>query len=191
LNGSLSFENGPGTPGRATFLALSLILDTLAVVVVIMKSKKGLQVGAATAIPVPTLFALPALETILKEFERPGNASLALDLQRLHASLQAFISVPVDVAVWPGETRFEWRLRIRAASSPRLYPAFEGVLTLMPVGGSGSQLQLDGAYVPPFGAAGRTVDFTFLHGAAHTSLQRFVREIGNRALTLSRWSRLA
>lgn len=157
-----------------------------------MNDNTGVQISKATAIAIPAAFALPALETILKEFaQHPGSASLALNIQQLHVPFQALITVPIEARVAPGQCRNEWRLTIRAASKPQLYPTFEGTLQLLSADRSGSQLQLDGRYVVPFGTLGRTIDLTFLRGAAEESLHRFVRDVAGRVAALSRWANYA
>jgi hypothetical protein len=87
--------------------------------------------------------------------------------------------------------RGEWQLRICAASQPKLYPTFAGVLSLAPAGERSCELLLDGAYAVPLGVLGRAIDSTFLCGAAQASLERFVREIANRVATLARWAKFA
>ncbi len=156
-----------------------------------MKARNGVRVSTATAIPLPAALALPALETVLKEFAKhPRSASLALDIEQLRVPFQAMVSVPVQAHVLPGESRNEWRLQIRAASKPQMYPAFDGVLTLVPATRNGSQLELSGAYIVPFGLLGRTLDVTLLRGMAQSSLQRFLRDVANRIAALSRWAQL-
>lgn len=157
-----------------------------------MKRRDGVRVSTATAITVPATFALPAIETILHEFAKhPGSASLALKIDQLHVPFQAMISVPVEACVSPGEGRNEWSLQIRAAANAHMYPTFEGVLTLVPAARTGSELQLNGTYLVPFGALGRAIDLTLLRGAAQSSLQRFVRDVANRIAMLSQWTQFA
>ena len=123
---------------------------------------------------------------ILKEFaQKPGRASLGLNVRQMHLPFQATICVAVDADVCPGEARNEWRLQIRAAP---LYPMFQGLLRLLPAEQSGAQLQIDGRYRVPFGALGRALDATVMRGAAESSLQRFVREIAYRVAALARWA---
>ena len=153
-----------------------------------MNAKDGVPVISATAIAAPASFALPAIELILKEFTQcPGRASLALNIRDLHVPFEAMISVPIETHVRPGEHRNQWRLRIRAAQNVGLYPAFEGLLTLLSADNKGSQLQLEGSYAPPMGSFGSAIDRTVFHGAAKASLDRFVRNIASRVATLSQW----
>lgn len=157
-----------------------------------MSNKSGIPIHEATAIPVGAAAALPAVETLLDEFSQdPERASLALDMKTLHLPFQALISVPVQATVARAQKRGEWRLHIAAASKPQLYPAFDGTLTLLPAGLAGSQLKLDGSYVPPLGVVGRAVDFTFLHGAARSSLRRFLRDFSARIAALTRWAQIS
>lgn len=138
---------------------------------------------------IPAAFALPAIETILKEFsQRPGAASLALDVQQMHVPWEALITVPVRAHVTSAGSRNEWNLTICAASNSRMYPVFEGALKLLDAAAEGAQLQLEGVYVAPFGAIGRAIDVTLLRGIAESSLHRFVRDLANRVATLSHWT---
>ncbi len=157
-----------------------------------MNGHSGVRISAATALAIPAALALPAIETILKEFaHRPGETSLALNIQQVHVPLEAMISVPIEVRVAAGHGRCEWLLSIRAASKPQFYPTFEGELSLLDAQKSGSQLQIDGSYAVPFGALGRVIDLTILRGVAESSLRRFIRDIANRVAALSRWANFA
>lgn len=142
-----------------------------------MLTDSGLEVSSCAALAVPAAFA-----------QEPGRASLALNVQQLRLPFQATISVPVDARVSPGEGRNQWRLHIRAASNPAMYPTFDGVLALLSAAGSGAQLQLDGRYTVPLGPIGRAIDMTALRGAARSSLRRFVRELAYRVAALARWA---
>ena len=156
-----------------------------------MKTNSGLRISIATALCAPVEVALPAVETILKEMARqPGNASLALNIRELRVPLEAMISVPIEARVHCGEGRNQWLLRVRAARRAHMYPVFEGTLTLLSAAESGSQLQLDGTYVPPFGSAGRAIDATVLRGAAQSSLHSFLRNVASRVAMLARWAQL-
>jgi hypothetical protein len=142
----------------------------------------------SAAVAVPAHFALPALETILREFsQEPGRASFALNMRQLHLPFEATFSVPIEAHVFAGNARNEWRLHIHAAHNSRMYPTFQGLLTLIAAADSGSQVQLEGHYVAPFGAVGRVIDETVLRGAARSSLERFVREIAYRVAAIARW----
>lgn len=151
-------------------------------------NESGIEVATSAALAVPAHFAFPALETILNEFSKePGRASLALNVRQLHLPFEATISAPVEAHVAAGNARNEWRLHILATSNSAMYPTFDGVLTLITAGDSGSQLQLEGHYAVPFGAVGRAIDKTVLSGAARSSLQRFVRELAYRVAAIARW----
>lgn len=154
-----------------------------------MNLNNGVPVESTTAIKVPAAYALPAVETILKEFAKvPGGAALALNLDELRTPFEALISVPVHMRFEAGDGRNQWRLQIRAASTPHLYPTFDGCLTLLDASSSGSELRLEGQYVAPFGKVGRVIDAALLQGIAQSSLRRFLRDIANRVAALSRWT---
>jgi len=180
--------NAVGTPPRRGSSSIPSWLLRLSPV--ICMNGAGVGLTTVTAVAVPATFALPAIETILKEFER-GGACLALNMRELHIPFEAMISVPIEAQVGCGESRNEWRLRIRAAANVGLYPKFDGVLRLMPAGEGGSQLELEGTYVAPFGRLGRAIDVSLLQGAAQSSLHRFLCSIASRIAALCRWAQFA
>lgn len=155
-----------------------------------MTAKTAFDVTASSAIALDTTFALAAVETILKDAcsETP-QAALALNIAQLKVPLETMISVPIDLRVDSGDARNEWLLQLRAHSKPHLYPTFAGVLTLLPAGERGCQLQLRGEYVPPFGMVGRVIDSTVLGGVAQSSLHRFVKDIAHRVAAIAQWAR--
>jgi hypothetical protein len=155
-----------------------------------MKRKHFTKVTAQTAIAAPAAFALPAVETILREFGNPANASLALNASELGIPFQGIVSVPVRARVTAGNARNEWTLRITAAAHESLYPAFEGSLSLL-YAAYGSELRLDGAYEVPLEQLGHALDRTVFRGAAKSSLERFLREIAHRVAALLRWAQTA
>jgi hypothetical protein len=138
----------------------------------------------------PAAFALPAVERILREFGDPANASLALNVRDLGIPFQGLISVPVRAELRAGKARNEWNLRIAAANHTSLYPVFAGTLVLLRAG-QGSELRLDGVYEVPLEPLGRALDATVFHGAARSSLQRFLREISHRVVALLHWAQPA
>jgi hypothetical protein len=157
-----------------------------------MTRNNSVRIKSATAVAVPVAHALPALATVLREFkQRPGAASLALDMRQLHVPLEALITVPVRLDVTDGAFRNEWQIHVCAESKPQLYPVLEGLLKLVDAIDRGSQLELDGVYVVPFGALGHAVDITLFRGAAESSLHRFIRDLANRVASLSHWAALA
>lgn len=155
------------------------------------KKHSATPVSCAAAIAVDTALALAALETILTEFGSvDGGAALALNIRQLHLPFEAALRVPVRATVHPGESRNQWRLSIRAAKAPGLYPTFEGVLALLSAADKGCQLQLEGRYAPPLGSVGRAIDSTLLRGAARSSLERFIREVAHRVAALAHFARV-
>ena len=156
-----------------------------------MREKDGIRVNASTAITVPANYALPAIDTILREFvKQPGNAALALNMREMHLPFEALISVPIEARVSAGENVNEWRVVIRAASRAEMYPVFSGCLTLISAAQMGSQIELCGMYTVPLGRLGRAIDLTILRGVAQATLQRFVRELGNRVHALAHWAQV-
>ncbi|HEY9179141.1 MAG TPA: hypothetical protein VIO32_00375 [Candidatus Baltobacteraceae bacterium] len=61
--------------------------------------------------------------------------------------------------------------------NPRIFPDFRGVLTVRPKG-SGVELQLDGAYVPPFGGLGNAFDLIVGRSVARRTMQRLLADLG-------------
>jgi hypothetical protein len=158
---------------------------------IVCSNNHGVRIESMQAIAVPIAFALPAMETILKEFaQRPGAANLALNIQDMHVPLETLMAVPVRVGVKAGLSRNEWQLSICAAVKPELYPIFDGQLRLLDAATSGAQIQLEGTYVVPLGAVGHAIDVTLLHGLAESSLHRFVHDLAIRVAALSRWAAL-
>lgn len=149
----------------------------------------AIPVSCSASVAVDTALALPALETILKEFgSGDGGAALALNIRQLHLPFEAALRVPVRASIHPGGSRNEWRIEIRAARNPGLYPAFEGILAVISAANRGCQLKLEGTYAPPLGQVGRAIDATLLRGAARSSLERFVREVAHRVAALARFA---
>ena len=74
--------------------------------------------------------------------------------------------------------RWEYALAVRSASDEGFFPTFAGTLSITPVGGT-SELWLQGAYKPPFGAIGALLDRTVLRHAAQRSLQSFLLRLAN------------
>jgi hypothetical protein len=153
------------------------------------KMRAAIRVSSSAACAIDTTFALAAVERILHEFASGSEQnSLALNIRQLHLPFEATIRVPITALVSVGEARNQWRLHIRAAVTPALYPTFDGVLSLLPAPGQGCQLRLDGGYTPPLGVVGRAIDATVLAGAARSSLERFLREVAHRVAALAQWA---
>ncbi len=148
-----------------------------------MKNKSGFKVSAVTAIRVPAIFALPAVDAALKEFaHRPGSGSLAVNVQELGFPLAATVGIPIEASVSDGRSRHEWEIEMRSATRAHMYPSFTGVLSVTQAGASGCELRLEGEYMVPLGEIGRVIDLTLFKGIAQSSLQRFVHDIAARVM---------
>lgn len=156
-----------------------------------MSERPGFHVSVATALPVPMISGLAALQSLIKGVERQsGSLSLSIALSDLGAPLGAAISVPVRAHVTAANTPHEWQIAIEAAEHPQFYPRFTGVLTLLPTTAAGCAIQLNGSYTPPFGRTGRAIDMTLLRGAAEKTLRHFVRELGSMVTERVRWAQI-
>jgi len=126
--------------------------------------------------------ARAALERAMRQIgERSGSSdrlALAIHLQDLHVDVRGEVRVPVEMEVEDRPIRWEYALAVRAASDEGFFPTFAGTLSITPVGGA-SELWLQGAYKPPFGAIGALLDRTVLRHAAQRSLQSFLLRLAN------------
>lgn len=69
--------------------------------------------------------------------------------------------------------RLEWE----AATMPRLFPFMKGELSIYPLTPTETQLDFSGAYEPPFGAVGKTMNAIVGHRIAEVSVHRFVSDV--------------
>jgi hypothetical protein len=67
----------------------------------------------------------------------------------------------------------EWE----AATMPRLFPLMKGELSVYPLTSTETQLDFSGAYEPPFGAVGKTMNAIVGHRIAESSVHRFVSDV--------------
>ena len=68
-------------------------------------------------------------------------------------------------------------IRWEAFHGAKLFPVFEGSLTLTPTAGGASRVLVGGEYQPPGGAMGRAGDRAVLHRVATATTRDFVRRI--------------
>jgi len=132
-----------------------------------------------------TLAPNAARESMLRVMHALGEATassdqltLAVYLTDLHAAVRGEIRIPVTIDVVDRPVRWEYAVKIRAASDARFFPRFEGTLSITPVG-TQSELWLQGTYEPPFGPLGALLDRTVLSHAAKRSLNSFLRRIAD------------
>jgi hypothetical protein len=64
-----------------------------------------------------------------------------------------------------------------AGAAGRLFPVLDADLTLVPAGASQTLIRLDGAYRPPLGAVGATLDRMVLHRAATATIRSLLSRI--------------
>jgi hypothetical protein len=80
----------------------------------------------------------------------------------------------VDLASIPIlRLQLEWE----AATAPRLFPFMKAELSVYPLTSTETQLDFFGAYEPPFGALGKTMNAIVLHRIAEASVHRFVADV--------------
>ena len=123
-----------------------------------------------------------ALEAVLSEIaDRPGSLSLSLDLAAdLEAPVEMSLAVPVALrAARAADNAFA--VHIEPASHQPYYPSFRGMLRITRARSDSSIAELSGTYTVPLGALGETLDATLLHGAAQSSLRRFLAAVIERA----------
>jgi hypothetical protein len=84
------------------------------------------------------------------------------------------VAVPIEAEIVDRPDRWECRIRIAAAANEKIFPTFDGTLSVTPDGGRQSELWLQGSYVPPGGAVGKGLDATLFHGVAERSLREFL-----------------
>ncbi|MGB6985973.1 MAG: hypothetical protein WBD74_08400 [Candidatus Aquilonibacter sp.] len=108
-----------------------------------------------------------------------ANAGPTLDvsLRELHTPSAGSVEIPVAIGVQDHAAKLQYTLDLRATSKG-LFPTFEGMLSLNPLGKS-CELWLQGIYQPPFGIIGTLLDQTLLRGVAKRSLQRMLARISD------------
>jgi hypothetical protein len=67
----------------------------------------------------------------------------------------------------------EWK----AEDYPRLFPLMRATLVIFPLSATETQLELRGAYQPPMGKLGETIDAALGHRLAVASVTRFLHEV--------------
>ncbi|MBV8639320.1 MAG: hypothetical protein JO322_14670 [Candidatus Eremiobacteraeota bacterium] len=135
----------------------------------------GTPVEIYASLDLPPTVVRDALMNVMRAIgnrEEP-YANLALTLE-LKSPGHAQLRVPVEVTVVNRPGRWECGIHIEAAENDRLFPTFDGTLSVTPDGGRESELWLQGTYVPPGGALGKGVDAVLLHGSAENSLREFL-----------------
>jgi len=105
----------------------------------------------------------------------------------LHVSVGG-IEVATDIAISikhieerPGKFKsppttqldLEWE----ATKSPHLFPFMRAQLSVYPLTGTETQLDLSGLYTPPLGILGNTIDAIVGHRIAEASVHRFVSDL--------------
>ncbi len=86
----------------------------------------------------------------------------------------AQVRVPIDTTVSNRPGRWETGIHLEAKQHERLFPTFDGTLSVTPDGGNESELWLQGSYEPPGGLLGKGLDATVFHGVAENSLKEFL-----------------
>jgi hypothetical protein len=64
-----------------------------------------------------------------------------------------------------------------AARAPALFPMMSAELSVWPLSSSETQLEIEGAYRPPLGAVGKTIDAVLGHRLAEASVHRLLEDV--------------
>ncbi|HTU68923.1 MAG TPA: hypothetical protein VMF11_01265 [Candidatus Baltobacteraceae bacterium] len=116
------------------------------------------------------------MQALAKAGTSPDRFALAVQLTDLHAGVAGEVRIPAELRVAERPVHWEYGLSIHAASGERIFPAFEGALSLTPVGNA-AELWLQGFYTPPFGIIGALLDRTVFRNVARRSLDSFLKGI--------------
>lgn len=121
--------------------------------------------------------AARAMFAILGEVSRRESPherqALTFDLGSANPGWPASVSVEVVLEAVERRDEYACGLTIQARDHRAWFPTFTGTASVSPLQDEGSELWLQGAYDPPFGAAGAAVDAAILKGVARATLQRF------------------
>lgn len=79
-----------------------------------------------------------------------------------------------------GDRKTELELAWTAKTAAGLFPSMEATLSLYPLSGHETQLELDGRYRPPLGVVGNAIDAVIGHRLAQASVLRFVQDVAAR-----------
>jgi len=92
----------------------------------------------------------------------------------IEISVKSIESRPAQVSSSPLTVLdLEWE----AAQSPRLFPFMRAKLSVYPLSGTETQLELSGNYEPPLGLLGGGIDAVVGHRIAEASVHRFVSDV--------------
>ncbi len=111
-----------------------------------------------------------AMIAILQDLDRISSSGLG-ELPDL--GIRSF-RVAVGLRAHPRPERLECAITLKAAHLPKLYPTFQGTISVSPLREYGCEMWLQGSYDVPFGAVGTVVDASVLHDQAAHSLQNFL-----------------
>ena len=109
--------------------------------------------------------------------QRDGVARIRLrvpgDGPAFGLSIDRTVRIEVRESLDPNSIRITW-----APEGPTIFPTFEGVLVTWPDGQEGlSYIELDGAYEPPFGAAGQIFDAAIGGRIAQATAREFLKDV--------------
>ena len=100
-----------------------------------------------------------------------GGVGVKTDIKILLKSVEERVPDPVSIPTTM--LRLEWE----AATMPRLFPLMKGELSVYPLTSTETQLDFSGAYEPPFGTVGKTMDAIVGHRIAEASVHRFIGDV--------------
>jgi hypothetical protein len=64
-----------------------------------------------------------------------------------------------------------------AARASAFFPSMQAVLSASPLSATETQLEVEGAYQPPFGQLGSAIDAVFMHRVAEAAVHRFLNDV--------------
>ncbi len=95
------------------------------------------------------------------------TTDINISVKSVEEKLVDLVSIPI--------TRLQ--LTWEASTAPRLFPLMNGELAVYPLTSTETQLDFFGAYEPPLGAVGKTMNAIIGHRIAEVSVHRFVNDV--------------
>jgi len=138
---------------------------------------------AERRIAVPTGMAFRALGEVLDAIAK-GEGPWAgfffhVDLGHVNLPNVGYIAIPIQLTIGkhtPGINQY--RINIRAASHPTLFPVFDGQIGT-DASGDETVIWIGGSYDVPFGTAGAVFDAGVARGIAQRCVENFNEDVAN------------
>jgi hypothetical protein len=130
----------------------------------------SVSVAFFEAIDAPAPSVRDAMIAILQDLDRSSSSGRG---ELPHLGVRS-IRVAVGLLAHPQPERLECVIALSGAHLPKLFPKFQGTISVSPLREYGCEMWLQGSYDVPFGAVGKAVDISAMHGEASHSLQAFL-----------------